>query len=80
MPVTGLSRGRHVRARLCPSGKSATPSDRLPGSGRDPPARRNEDLQQLDAHVLLELPLDKVALGDLIATENPLVLENLPRQ
>jgi hypothetical protein len=27
-----------------------------------------------------ELPLDKVALGDLIATENPLVLENLPRQ
>jgi len=25
-----------------------------------------------------ELPLDKVALGDLIATENPLVLENLP--
>jgi hypothetical protein len=27
-----------------------------------------------------ELPLDKVALGDLIATENPLVLENLPTQ
>jgi hypothetical protein len=27
-----------------------------------------------------ELPLDKVALGDLIATENPLVLENLPQQ
>ncbi len=27
-----------------------------------------------------ELPLDKVALGDLIATENPLVLENLPPQ
>ena len=26
-----------------------------------------------------ELPLDKVALGDLLATENPLVLENLPR-
>ena len=26
-----------------------------------------------------ELALDKVALGDLIATENPLVLENLPR-
>jgi hypothetical protein len=26
-----------------------------------------------------ELPLDKVALGDLIATENPLVLETLPR-
>ena len=25
-----------------------------------------------------ELPLDRVALGDLIATENPLVLENLP--
>ncbi len=25
-----------------------------------------------------ELPLDKVALGDLIATENPLVIENLP--
>ena len=25
-----------------------------------------------------ELPLDKVALGDLLATENPLVLENLP--
>jgi len=25
-----------------------------------------------------ELPLDKVALGDLIATENPLVLESLP--
>jgi hypothetical protein len=25
-----------------------------------------------------ELPLDKVALGDFIATENPLVLENLP--
>lgn len=25
-----------------------------------------------------ELPLDKVALGDVIATENPLVLENLP--
>jgi hypothetical protein len=25
-----------------------------------------------------ELPLDKVALGDLIANENPLVLENLP--
>jgi hypothetical protein len=27
-----------------------------------------------------ELPLDKVALGDLMATENPLVLENLPQQ
>jgi hypothetical protein len=27
-----------------------------------------------------ELPLDKVALGDLIANENPLVLENLPTQ
>ena len=27
-----------------------------------------------------ELPLDKVGLGDLIATENPLVLENLPPQ
>src|SRR5712671_104897 len=27
-----------------------------------------------------ELPLDKVALGDLTATENPLVLENLPPQ
>jgi phenylpyruvate tautomerase PptA (4-oxalocrotonate tautomerase family) len=27
-----------------------------------------------------ELPLDLVALGDLIATENPLVLENLPPQ
>jgi phenylpyruvate tautomerase PptA (4-oxalocrotonate tautomerase family) len=27
-----------------------------------------------------ELPLDKVALGDLLATENPLVLENLPAQ
>ena len=27
-----------------------------------------------------ELPLDKVALGDLLATENPLVLENLPPQ
>jgi hypothetical protein len=27
-----------------------------------------------------ELPLDKVALGDLIATENPLVLETLPPQ
>jgi phenylpyruvate tautomerase PptA (4-oxalocrotonate tautomerase family) len=27
-----------------------------------------------------ELPLDKVALGDLIATENPLVLESLPPQ
>jgi hypothetical protein len=27
-----------------------------------------------------ELPLDKVALGDLIANENPLVLENLPAQ
>jgi hypothetical protein len=27
-----------------------------------------------------DLPLDKVALGDLIATENPLVLENLPPQ
>ena len=27
-----------------------------------------------------ELPLDKVALGDLLATENPLVLENLPYQ
>src|SRR5262249_32865453 len=26
-----------------------------------------------------ELPLDKVALGDLIANENPPVLENLPR-
>lgn len=25
-----------------------------------------------------ELPLDKVGLGDLLATENPLVLENLP--
>ena len=25
-----------------------------------------------------ELPLDKVALGDLMADENPLVLENLP--
>ena len=25
-----------------------------------------------------ELPLDKVALGHLLATENPLVLENLP--
>jgi len=25
-----------------------------------------------------ELPLDKVALGDLIAAENPLILENLP--
>ena len=25
-----------------------------------------------------ELPLEQVALGDLIATENPLVLENLP--
>ena len=25
-----------------------------------------------------ELPLDKVALGELIANENPLVLENLP--
>ena len=25
-----------------------------------------------------ELPLDKVALGDLLATENPLVLESLP--
>jgi hypothetical protein len=27
-----------------------------------------------------ELPLDKVTLGDLLATENPLVLENLPPQ
>ena len=27
-----------------------------------------------------ELPLDKVALGDLIANENPLVLENLPTE
>jgi hypothetical protein len=27
-----------------------------------------------------ELELDKVALGDLLATENPLVLENLPPQ
>jgi phenylpyruvate tautomerase PptA (4-oxalocrotonate tautomerase family) len=27
-----------------------------------------------------ELPLDKVALGDLLAAENPLVLENLPPQ
>jgi hypothetical protein len=27
-----------------------------------------------------ELALDKVALGDLIANENPLVLENLPAQ
>jgi hypothetical protein len=27
-----------------------------------------------------ELPLDKVALGDLIANENPLVLESLPTQ
>jgi phenylpyruvate tautomerase PptA (4-oxalocrotonate tautomerase family) len=27
-----------------------------------------------------ELPLDKVALGDLMANENPLVLENLPTQ
>jgi hypothetical protein len=27
-----------------------------------------------------ELPLDKVALGDLIATENPLVLQSLPPQ
>jgi hypothetical protein len=27
-----------------------------------------------------ELPLDKVALGDLVANENPLVLENLPTQ
>jgi hypothetical protein len=27
-----------------------------------------------------ELPLDKVGLGDLLATENPLVLENLPPQ
>jgi len=27
-----------------------------------------------------ELPLDKVALGDLIAAENPLVLESLPPQ
>jgi hypothetical protein len=27
-----------------------------------------------------EPPLDKVALGELIATENPLVLENLPPQ
>ena len=27
-----------------------------------------------------ELPLDRVALGDLIANENPLVLENLPPQ
>jgi hypothetical protein len=27
-----------------------------------------------------ELPLDKVALGALLATENPLVLENLPPQ
>jgi hypothetical protein len=27
-----------------------------------------------------ELPLDQVALGDLLATENPLVLENLPPQ
>jgi phenylpyruvate tautomerase PptA (4-oxalocrotonate tautomerase family) len=25
-----------------------------------------------------ELPLDKVALGDILASENPLVLENLP--
>ena len=25
-----------------------------------------------------ELPLDKVALGDMLAAENPLVLENLP--
>ena len=25
-----------------------------------------------------ELPLDKVALGDILAAENPLVLENLP--
>ena len=25
-----------------------------------------------------ELPLDKVALGDILAVENPLVLENLP--
>jgi len=29
---------------------------------------------------LWELQLDKVALGDLLATENPLVLENLPPQ
>lgn len=27
-----------------------------------------------------ELPLDRVALGDILATENPLVLENLPAQ
>ena len=27
-----------------------------------------------------ELPLDKVALGDLVANENPLVLQNLPTQ
>jgi hypothetical protein len=27
-----------------------------------------------------ELPLDKVGLGDLLATENPLVLESLPSQ
>jgi hypothetical protein len=27
-----------------------------------------------------ELPLDSVALGDLLATDNPLVLENLPPQ
>ena len=26
----------------------------------------------------IELPLDKVALGDVLAAENPLVLENLP--
>jgi len=27
-----------------------------------------------------ELPLDKVGLGDIIASENPMVLENLPPQ
>ena len=28
----------------------------------------------------VDLPLDRVALGDLMANENPLVLENLPTQ
>jgi hypothetical protein len=51
-----------------------------PGSRGDSPTKRNEDYNNWVLTFFWELPLDKVALGDLIATENPLVLENLPPQ
>jgi hypothetical protein len=64
------------------SGKSAKRSARL-AAGKSKRFSCQAERRSTTNWVLTffwELPLDKVALGDLIATENPLVLEKLPPQ